>query len=136
MPVLENVDLSSNVIGVLNRESLQGLPKLSTLRIGNNELSRIEEGAFKEAPNLKHLDLSGNRFVGSLEQEIFSSLLSLQSLNLAENQLEDINGLLTTQINLKWLNISSNKLAWFDYAFIPPSLEWLDITGNVTHQKR
>jgi hypothetical protein len=45
----------------------------------------------------------------TLEQEIFSSLKNLQSLNLADNQLEDINGLLTTQIDLKWLNISSNK---------------------------
>ena len=55
MPALKTIDLSSNVIGVLNRESFQGLPKLEALRISNNELSRMEEGAFKEAPSLKHL---------------------------------------------------------------------------------
>ena len=55
MPALKSIDLSSNVIGVLNRESFQGLPKLQALRISNNELSRMEEGAFKEAPSLRHL---------------------------------------------------------------------------------
>jgi len=55
MPALKSIDLSSNVIGVLNRESFQGLPKLEALRIAKNELSRMEEGAFKEAPRLRHL---------------------------------------------------------------------------------
>ena len=52
---LRSVDLSSNVIGFLKRESLQGLPKLSNLKLSNNELSRIGEGAFKEAPEWSHL---------------------------------------------------------------------------------
>ena len=129
MTELRSVDLSSNVIGVLKRESLQGLPKLESLKLSNNELSRIGEGAFKEAPNLKHLDLSANRFL-SLEQNTFGTLNDLTFLNLAENQIEDINGLLTSQANLRWLNISQNHLAWFDYAFIPPGLEWLDIHDN------
>jgi hypothetical protein len=55
MPALKTIDLSYNVIGVLNRQSFQGLPKLQALRISNNELSRMEEGAFKEAPGLRHL---------------------------------------------------------------------------------
>ena len=129
MTELRSVDLSSNVIGVLKRESLQGLPKLSNLKLSNNELSRIGEGAFKEAPNLQRLDLSANRFIG-LEQNTFSILNELTYLNLAENQIEDINGLLNSQRNLRWLNISQNHLAWFDYAFIPPGLEWLDIHDN------
>ena len=32
---------------------------------------------------------------------------------------QDINGLLTAQNELKKLNVSSNRLQWFDYAFIP-----------------
>ena len=126
---LRSVDLSSNVIGVLKRESLQGLPKLTNLKLSNNELSRIGEGAFKEAPDLRHLDLSANRFI-SLEVNTFSILNKLTYLNLAENQIEDINGLLNDQKSLRWLNISQNQLAWFDYAFIPDGLEWLDIHEN------
>ena len=129
MANLRNVDLSANVIGVLKRESLQGLPKLTALKLSRNELSRIGEGAFKEAPSLQHLDFSANRFL-SLDQDTFTGLADLQSLNLAENQIEEINGLLTSQTNLRWLNISQNHLAWFDYAFIPPGLEWLDLHDN------
>ena len=129
MMELRSIDLSSNVIGVLKRESLQGLPKLSNLKLSNNELSRIGEGAFKEAPDLQNLDLSANRFI-SLEKNTFSILDKLTYLNLAENQIEDVNGLLNTQTNLRWLNISQNQLAWFDYAFIPDGLEWLDIHEN------
>ena len=46
------------------------------------------------------------------------------------NKLKDINGLLTSQSELRWLNISANSLAWFDYAFIPKSLKWLDLHEN------
>ena len=31
---------------------------------------------------------------------------------------------------LQWFNVSNNKLQWFDYAFVPMSLEWLDIQFN------
>ncbi len=31
---------------------------------------------------------------------------------------------------MKWLNVSGNRLGWFDFAFVPPSVEWLDVAGN------
>ena len=130
MPSLQSLDLSSNVIGVLKRESLQGLPELSTLKIGRNELSRIGEGAFKETPALQHLDVGANR-LQIVEQDTFKELQALKSLNVAENQLEDINGLLQAQAELQWLNVSANRIAWFDYAFVPPSVQYLDISDNV-----
>ena len=117
------------MIGVLKRESLQGVPNLKALKIARNELSRVGEGAFTEAPALRHLDLGQNRF-NKLDPVTLKGLSALEALNLAENELEDINGLLQSQTALKWLNVSSNNLAWFDYAFVPPSVEWLDISGN------
>ena len=39
---LRSLDLSANLIGVLKRESLQGLPKLKALKISQNELSRYD----------------------------------------------------------------------------------------------
>ena len=41
-----------------------------------------------------------------------------------------MNGLLNTQHHLQWLNVSHNLLQWFDYAFIPKSLLWLNLRNN------
>ena len=64
-------------------------------------------------------------------QASFAALTNLTHLNLAENQIEDINGLLTTQMALRHLNLSSNRLHWFDYAFVPNSLVALDLHDNL-----
>jgi hypothetical protein len=66
-----------------------------------------------------------------LFQAIFAALANLTQLNLAENQIEDINGLLTAQMNLRHLNLSANRLHWFDYAFVPNSLSHLDLHDNL-----
>ena len=126
---LQSLDISANLLGLLKRESLQGLPQLQILRLGRNELSRLGEGAFVEVPALEELDLAQNRFM-ALEPEAFKDLKQLQVLDLSHNQLEDVNGLFAHQGVLKALNLSSNHLLWFDYAFIPPSLEVLDIKAN------
>ena len=91
---LQHLDLSSNLLGVLKRESLQGLPKLTTLKLGNNELSRLGEGTFVEVVGLEVLDLSKNRFL-ALETDTLKELKNLRELDLSQNQLEDVNGLFT-----------------------------------------
>ena len=53
-----------------------------------------------------------------------------QALRLDNNRLEDLNGLLNSQYQLQWLNVSHNRLQWFDYAFIPKSLLWLNARAN------
>ncbi len=66
----------------------------------------------------------------------------LKGLRLDNNNLIDLNGIFASLTNLKWLNVSSNNLEWFDYAFIPRSVEWLDLShneiselGNYYHQQ-
>ena len=54
----------------------------------------------------------------------------MQALRLDNNRLEELNGLLNTQHHLQWLNVSHNLLQWFDYAFIPKSLLWLNLRNN------
>ncbi len=70
--------------------------------------------------------MSRNR-LHTLEQSTFQPLAKLTHMWLSMNQLKDINGLLTNQNNIKYLNLSSNALQWFDYAFIPNSLQTLDL---------
>ena len=65
-----------------------------------------------------------------LTSRTYSFLHFLQALRLDNNRLEELNGLLNTQHHLQWLNVSHNLLQWFDYAFIPKSLLWLNLRNN------
>ena len=57
-----------------------------------------------------------------------------QALRLDNNRLTDINGLLTTQNHLQWLNVSYNLIQWFDYAFVPKSVLWLNMRANAIEE--
>ena len=56
----------------------------------------------------------------------FQFLFTYRYLRLDGNELTDINGLLTAQSELRWLNISENRLEWFDYAIVPRSITGCD----------
>ena len=127
---LNHLDVSVNIIGVISPKDIRGINNLTFLNLSSNDISRINGATFNETPNLQYLDLSKNR-LQALNQTSFAALGNLTHLDLAENQLEDINGLLTTQMRLEHLNISSNRLHWFDYAFVPNSLKVLDIHDNL-----
>ena len=75
------------------------------LNLADNQLSKLDHGVFKEMPTLRMLRLDNNK-------------------------LEELNGILAGQTELRFLNVSQNRLQWFDYAFVPMSLEWLDIQHN------
>ena len=126
---LNHLDVSINIIGVVSPRDIQGLNNLTFLNLSSNDISRIDGATFNQTPSLLSLDLSKN-LLQSLDQNSFAALGQLTSLNLAENSLKDINGLLTMQMRLENLNISANRLHWFDYAFVPNSLKVLDIHDN------
>ena len=65
-----------------------------------------------------------------LKPETFKGLQNLRALRLDGNQLEDINGVVSSLSKLEWFNVSSNQLEWFDYAFLPSNISWLDISSN------
>ena len=73
--------------------------------MADNQLSKLDEGVFRELPTLRMLRLDNNK-------------------------LEELNGILAGQTQLRFLNVSVNRLQWFDYAFLPKSLEWLDLHSN------
>ena len=127
--MLRELYLQHNQLVSIADQTFKGLGHLTTLHLDSNLLISIGKGAFKETPSLQHLDLSANRFL-TIKRDTFTGLQDLMSLNLAGNQLEDMNGLLISQANLTWLNLSQNHLKWFDYAFIPQHLAWLDIHDN------
>lgn len=149
---LKELDLSSNALPNVP-EALKELSFLKTLDLGENQISEFHNGSFKNLQQLNGLRLIGNS-IGNLTRGMFWDLTNLQVLNLAKNKVQqiergtfehntqleairldanfltDINGVFNTLSSLLWLNLSDNHLVWFDYAFVPVNLKWLDIHGN------
>ena len=57
-------------------------------------------------------------------------LTYLKAIRLDSNNISDMVGLFNDLTDLRWLNISDNRISKFDYFLLPTSLNWLDIHGN------
>lgn len=149
---LKELDLSSNALTEVP-EAIQELSFLKTLDLGENQISDFRNGSFKNLQQLTGLRLIDNN-IGNITRGMLWDLTALQVLNLAKNKIQniergsferntqveairldenflsDINGIFATLASLLWLNLSDNHLIWFDYAFIPSNLKWLDIHNN------
>ena len=126
---LRTVDLGDNHIEVISAKDFEGLGHLYGLRLSGNSLETVDNATFANLSGLHILNLAHNR-LGDLEGGALHHLVELRALRLDNNRLKDLNGLVASLGKLQWLNVSSNELAWFDYAFIPASLEWLDMSHN------
>jgi Leucine-rich repeat (LRR) protein len=130
---LRTLDLGENRIGELSNGDFNALQNLYGLRLAGNQLQRIGADIFNNNTALHVLNLARNKLV-EIEQNAFEQLKDLRALRLDNNALTDINGVVTYLGNLQWLNVSSNKLIWFDFAFVPLSVEWLDLHQNAIEE--
>ncbi|XP_023014533.2 toll-like receptor Tollo [Leptinotarsa decemlineata] len=126
---LKTLDLGKNHIESVTNSSFEGLDLLYGLRLVDNHIVNISRDAFSTLPSLQVLNLASNR-IKYVEQSAFSSNPTLKAIRLDANELTDISGVFTNLKSLVWLNVSSNKLLWFDFSHLPVSLEWLDMHDN------
>lgn len=129
MRLLRTVDLGENTITSLDEPGFRGMDNLYGLRLIGNKLQNISKRAFADLPALQILNLARNR-IQRIEHGAFESSSNLQAIRLDANLLTDINGLFADIPSLLWLNVSDNQIEWFDYAFIPRGLQWLDMHKN------
>lgn len=127
---LKTLQMSDNEIVDVRNASFVGLQHLQLLNLSRNEIGNLSRGSFKELSALNLLDLSANR-VHTIEHGTFDDAPGLNGIRLEGNFLADINGLFMNLNNLHVLNVSNNKITWFDYALIPRFLQRLDISHNV-----
>ncbi len=126
---LKTLYLSDNGIKNIKNASFPGLQHLNVLNLSGNEITNLTRGTLKELLSLRIMDLSMNR-IYNLDHGVFDDAPQLRSISLENNLLTDINGLFMNLNNLQYLNVSNNKITWFDYALIPRSLIKLDIHNN------
>ncbi|KAH8418414.1 hypothetical protein KR222_009306 [Zaprionus bogoriensis] len=129
LAMLRTLDLGENQIRSFDNDSFRNLHQLTGLRLIDNQIGNITVGMFADLPRLSVLNLAKNR-IQSIERGAFDRNYELEAIRLDRNFLSDINGVFATLVSLLWLNLSENHLVWFDYAFIPSNLKWLDIHGN------
>ncbi|XP_074603406.1 toll-like receptor Tollo [Brevipalpus obovatus] len=130
---LKTLNLASNVITIvdsINGSSPIPLRHLHSLDLSENAIYELDRDFTKDIINLEQLDLSGNQFE-RLEPGIFDHALGLKEIYLQNNKLADINGLFVNLKHLKVLNVSQNRITWFEFAMIPEGLKVLDIHTNL-----
>ncbi|CAG2115388.1 unnamed protein product, partial [Medioppia subpectinata] len=126
---LRSLDLSYNRIVEIDNASYRGVGQLYGLNLEANQIGNLSKGVFQDLPSLRILNLAKNKIQG-IEQGTFDDVPDLHALRLDSNYIVDINGLFSNLRDLLMLNISVNKIGWFDYALIPIGLQWLDIHEN------
>ena len=72
-------------------------------------MSSIKGDVFANLDNLNVLNLSHNR-ITMIGERSFKNLNNLRALRLDNNMLVDLNGLVSSLDNLRWLNVSTNNL--------------------------
>lgn len=126
---LKTLDLGENRISEFHNGSFRNLHQLTGLRLIGNDVGNLTHGMLWDLPNLQILNLARNK-VQHVERHAFERNIKLEAIRLDGNFLSDINGVFTSITSLLLLNLSENHIEWFDYAFIPVNLKWLDIHGN------
>ncbi|XP_012271976.1 toll-like receptor 7 [Orussus abietinus] len=129
LPFLKTLDLGENRITDFRNGSFKNLHQLTGLRLIGNEIGNLTRGMLWDLPNLQILNLARNK-IQHVERDAFERNVRLEAIRLDGNFLSDINGVFTRIGSLLLLNLSENHIEWFDYAFVPGNLKWLDIHGN------
>lgn len=129
LSLLKTLDLGENQITDIKNGSFKNLDQLTGLRLIDNQIGNLSIGMFWDLPSLQVLNLARNK-VQAVERGSFQRNKQLEAIRLDSNFISDINGVFATLVSLLWLNLSDNHLVWFDYAFIPSNLKWLDVHGN------
>ena len=129
LSVLRTLDLGENQIVKFRAGAFKNLIQLNGLRLIDNQIENVTKGMFEDLPRLSVLNMAKNR-IQSVERGSFDANKEIEAIRLDGNFVSDINGIFSGLSSLLWLNLAENHLNWFDYAFVPKNLKWLDIHGN------
>ncbi|XP_034409099.1 toll-like receptor 18 isoform X2 [Cyclopterus lumpus] len=81
---LEVIDLSSNKLQAVGADDFLRLPRLRVLRLRYNNISRIDDDAFRNNARLEHLDIFNNS-LQDIPAAALTPLLNLRELHMSNN---------------------------------------------------
>ncbi|XP_037330809.2 leucine-rich repeat and immunoglobulin-like domain-containing nogo receptor-interacting protein 1 [Pungitius pungitius] len=86
LPQLIDLDLSDNIMAIMEVEAFLGLERLMTLRLARNRLKLIPVGVFAGLPKLKVLDISNNEILVFIDFT-FRHLTALRFIKASDNDI-------------------------------------------------
>ena len=126
--------LDGNQIRTIPSNVFSNLAQLQELRLTDNSILTLESGAFNGLVNLKTLKLYNNN-INTLPGTVFSPFVRLISLDLGKNNLYTIQTAkdrFSSLVSLQYLNIADNQCAFVQSDIFKPlrSLKYLHLEGN------
>ncbi|GMT21940.1 hypothetical protein PFISCL1PPCAC_13237 [Pristionchus fissidentatus] len=131
--VIEELDMTTNILSSLGGGALSRMTSLRTLRIPRNLIFSVEREHLVGLNELIMLDLSRNPLT-TLRALTFSETPSLEQLNIARCNLSDMeDGVFFGSASLRELNLSNNQLKTVQegWLFGLSALERLDLSSNL-----
>jgi len=127
---LQTLDLGNNFVSDISDSSFLAMDHLWRLQLNGNLLDNVTHDILSKLVGLQIIDMSRNK-IASVEKGAFDQNKLLRAIRLDGNKLEEMDGIFTHLPELKYLNVSDNKIQHFDYSIVPRTLEWLDVSHNV-----
>ncbi|GFT16556.1 protein toll [Trichonephila clavipes] len=87
---LKALDLADNNLMLLQDDIFAGLSSLNHIRLRANWLMTLSKDLFQSSPNLKAIDLSLNRFMEPLSENLFFGLTQLENVSITNCNLTEI----------------------------------------------
>lgn len=154
---LQILDLSLCKFTIIDMDTFVGFPNMRDLNLSANAITSINSNAFKKMTKLQNLDLSNNKLIGPLSDDIFVKNVQLETLKLANNpqmkrfpetgfkeefseiyfldasrcgltHLEEDN--LKRLDHLRRLYLSGNEIQYIKPGVLSPKIIFLDLSGN------
>ncbi|EGD73870.1 variable lymphocyte receptor A [Salpingoeca rosetta] len=130
---ITSLDLSHNFITVFEARTLLGLP-ITELDLSDNKISVIANYSFVYPAKVQVLDLRSNN-LKHLALEVFYNCTSLTHIYLADNLLDEIEGVEFQPLqHLEVLDVSSNYLTVVKEGLATASLQSLYLHDNIITQ--
>ncbi|KAM4696121.1 uncharacterized protein WCC33_014857 [Rhinophrynus dorsalis] len=113
-----SLNLAGNLLQILTFNTFRNTPSLEMLQINQNSLTFLYPGAFIALCNLKELNLSKNSRLTYLHAHTFKGLFNLISLDLSHCNIFEIHPLVFSHLlSLETLDLASNNVRYIPQAF-------------------
>lgn len=108
---IEDLNLSENDIISLPENAFEALPSVTKFNLHNNYLTDLPPGTFGSISNiLRYLYLSDNN-IKVISRGVFDNLEVLETLDLSQNELQEIEEVFRNLSRLQQLNLAHNKIS-------------------------